>query len=87
MKVFTVVAVALCLTLTPSEGQMPPYMVPQMNSGFNHAFDPWQSPIPDYFGGYGGSPNLPRWGGAGIGERHANGLDRFGRGFFPLPIN
>lgn len=37
----------------------------------------------DYFGGVGGSRGLPIWGGAGIGERHANGLDRYGRGLIP----
>ena len=40
-------------------------------------------PSRDYFGGVGGSMGLPVWGGAGIGERHANGLDRHGRGLFP----
>ncbi|KAL4236669.1 hypothetical protein ACF0H5_005053 [Mactra antiquata] len=46
-----------------------------------------QAPIQDFFAGHGGRNGLPVWGGAGIGERHSNGLDRSGRGFYPLPIN
>ena len=39
----------------------------------------------DYFGGQGGRNGLPIWGGAGIGERHADGIDRNGRGWYPFP--
>lgn len=37
----------------------------------------------DYFGGVGGTRGLPIYGGAGVGERHSNGLDRYGRGLIP----
>jgi hypothetical protein len=39
----------------------------------------------DFFGGTGGRNGLPIWGGAGIGERHADGIDRNGRGWYPFP--
>ncbi|KAH3792705.1 hypothetical protein DPMN_146204 [Dreissena polymorpha] len=47
----------------------------------------YQSPVADYFGRRGGRNGLPVYGGAGIGERHANGLDSNGRGAYPLDVN
>lgn len=51
---------------------------------------PMPGPFPDdvgYFGGYGGTPVLPIWGGAGPGEAHSSGINREGRGLFPFPTN